>query len=508
MDVVITGILHAITPFNLLFIVLGVSLGILVGAIPGLSAPMAIAIGVPLTYAMHPVSAIAFLIGVHKGGEYGGAISSILINTPGEVSSALTALDGHPLAKQGKPRKALMMSLYASVTGDVFADIVLILSAAPLAILALKMGPAEILGVLIFSFALVATLLGRSLVKGLAAAALGVLAATVGLDPETGGHRLTFGIINLDDGLSLAAVAIGLLAFGEVLVQIEGYFRRTTNDAEVRQISLSGGKDDYLSFREFIGCWRAVLRGSVIGTAIGAMPGLGASVAAFLAYGAERRASKTPEQFGTGKLEGIAAIESANNAVIGSSLVPLLALGIPGSATAALLVGAFLIQGIAPGPFIFERNGEIVYGLFASLMIANLVNLVIGNIGLRFFAFFLAVPRSIILASVAILCVTGGYVADGSMFGVGVMMAFAIFGFLMRKLEFPFIVFLIGYILGPMFERSLRHTVILFDNPGTIITQHPLLPIMIALGVYTAVRGTLAKSRSGTVLARAAAADD
>jgi putative tricarboxylic transport membrane protein len=503
MDVVLAGIAGALDPINVGLVALGVSLGILVGAIPGLSAPMAIAIAVPLTYTLSPVSAIAFLLGVHKGGEYGGAISSILINTPGEVSSALTALDGYPLARKGMPRKALMMSLYASVAGDVFADLVLIVSAAPLALLALRMGPAELLGVLIFSFAFIASLLGGSLPKGLFALALGMLLATIGLDLETGGDRFTFGVLDLQDGLPLVSVAIGVLALGEVLVQMERYFLAGGAEVEGERVPLRGGPDDRLTWAELKGCARAILRGSLIGTGVGALPGLGASVAAFLAYGAERRASKTPELFGTGKLEGIAAIESANNAVIGSSLIPLLTLGVPGSATAALIVGAFLIHGITPGPFVFREHPAVIYGLFASLMLANLLNLVIGNVGLRFFAMFLAIPRRIIVACTALLCATGAYVSAGSMFGVGVMLIFAVVGYFMRKLHFPFIVFLIGFILGPMFERSLRTTVILYDDPLTLAVQHPLLPILAALGCYFAWRGLRAKARPDSVLAHA-----
>lgn len=508
MDVILAGIAGAFEPVNVAFIALGVSLGILVGAIPGMSAPMAVAIGVPLTYAMSPVSAIAFLLGVHKGGEYGGAITSILINTPGEVSSALTALEGHPLARQGKPRKALMMSLYASVTGDVLADIVLIVSAAPLAVLALRMGPAEILGVLIFSFAFISSLLGRSVPKGVFALALGMLLAAVGLDMETGTERLTFGILELQDGLPLVAIAIGVLAFGEVLFQIETYSRASSAERDRSRIALGTSEDDHLSWRELKGCWRSLLRGSMIGTAVGALPGLGASVAAFLAYGAERRASTTPQKFGTGKLEGLAVIESANNAVIGASLIPLLTLGIPGSATAALIVGAFLIHGITPGPFIFEEDAVIVYGLFASLMLANLVNLIIGNLGLRFFAMFLAIPRRFIIASTALLCLTGAYVSAGSMFGVGIMLIFAVVGYFMRKLEIPFIVFLIGFILGPMFERSLRHTVILFDDPVSVSLQHPLLPILSIVGFYSAWRGIKARARHGGALSGPGSADE
>jgi putative tricarboxylic transport membrane protein len=382
------------------------------------------------------------------------------------------------------------------------------LSAAPLAILALKMGPPELLGVLIFAFAFVSSLLGRSVLKGVFALSLGMMLATVGLDIETGGERLTFGILELQDGLPLVAIAIGVLAFGEVLVQIERYFSQRANEPELARIKIGSGTNDYLSWRELRGCWRSILRGTAIGTCVGALPGLGASVAAFLAYGAERRASKTPEEFGTGKLEGLAAIESANNAVIGASLIPLLTLGIPGSATAALIVGAFLIHGITPGPFVFEENPEVIYGLFASLMLANFVNLVIGNVGLRFFAMVLAVPRRVIMASATILCVTGAYVSAGSMFGVGIMLIFAVLGYFMRKLEFPFIVFLIGFILGPMFERSLRHTVILFDGPLTLALQHPLLPILTILGLYSAWRGIRAKAMPGNAFLQASAGDE
>jgi putative tricarboxylic transport membrane protein len=408
------------------------------------------------------------------------------------VSSALTALDGHPLAKQGKPRKALLMSLYSSVAGDVFADLVLILSAAPLAIWALRMGPPEILAVLVFAFAFIAGLLGKSFAKGLLALALGLLLATVGLDLETGGERLTFGVLDLLDGIPLVSVGIGVLALGEILVQLEEHFRRGAAD-EAAPVRVGTNADDGLSWRELRGCWRAILRGSMIGTAVGALPGLGASVAAFLAYGAERRASRTPQEFGTGKLEGIAAVESANNAVIGSSLIPLLTLGIPGSATAALIVGAFLIHGITPGPFVFQQNAAVIYGLFASLMLANLANLLIGNLGLRFFALFLAIPRPIILAAATLLCVTGAYVSTGSLFGIGIVLGFGALGYALRKLEIPFIVFLIGFVLGPMFERALRNTVNLFDDPVTLALEHPLLPVLVVLGAFVVWRGAAGK---------------
>ncbi len=499
MEAITAGILSALDPVNVAFILLGVTLGIVVGAIPGFSAPMAVAIGVPLTYAMNPVSAIAFLLGVHKGGEYGGAITSILINTPGEVSSALTALEGYPLARQGKPRKALLMSLYASVSGDILADLVLIISAAPLAVLALRMGPPEMLGVLIFSFAFISGFLGRSLMKGIAALAAGMLLATIGLDIETGSERFTFGVLEMQDGLPMVAIAIGVLVLGEVLFQIEEYFQGTSADRRTARIALTNDEYDHLSMEEFRKSLPAILRGSVIGTAVGALPGLGASVAAFLAYGYERRVSKTPEKFGSGKLEGLAAIESANNAVIGSSLIPLLTLGIPGSATAALIVGAFLIHGITPGPFVFSENPEVIYGLFVSLMLANIVNLFVGNIGLRFFAMLLAIPRRLIVSAAALLCMTGAYVSTGSMFGVGVMLIFGVAGYFMRKFEYPYIVLLIGFILGPMFERALRHTVVLLNGQPVLVFQHPLLLVLVGLAGFSIWRSTRARTTGSEV---------
>lgn len=489
MDAAIAGVAGAFDPVNVAFIVLGVTLGIVIGAIPGFSAPMAVAIGVPLTYAMNPVSAIAFLLGVHKGGEYGGAITAILINTPGEVSSALTAVEGYPLARHGKPRKALLMSLYASVSGDILADLVLIVSAAPLAVLALQMGPPEMLGVLIFSFAFISSFLGRSLLKGLVALSAGMLLATVGLDIETGSERFAFGLLELQDGLPLVSLAIGVLVLGEVLLQIEEYFHDRSADRKTVHVVLKHDQNDGLSLREFRSSLPAILRGSVIGTGVGALPGLGASIAAFLAYGYERRISETPEQFGSGSINGLAAIESANNAVIGSSLIPLLTLGIPGSATAALIVGAFLIHGVTPGPFVFSENPEIIYGLFASLMIANVVNLFVGNIGLRFFAMLLAIPRKLIVAAAALLCMTGAYVSSGSMFGVGIMLIFGVLGYFMRKFDYPYIVLLIGFILGPMFERSLRHTIVLLDGQPALVRQHPLLLVLIALAGFAVWRG-------------------
>ena len=379
METILLGVQDALTPAIFVVVLAGVTLGIVVGAIPGLNAPMAIAIAIPLTYYMSPLAALAFLISVNKGGSFGGSISGILLNTPGSPEAAATAIDGHPLARAGYPMKAMKTALGASVAGDLFSDVVLILVAAPLAVVALKLGPVEIMGLIVFAFAMISGLLGGSVAKGLIATALGVFFASIGTDPTMSMPRLDFGYIELQSGIPLMALGIGMLAVSEILVQIENHVRG--GGASVR-IGADRAADDRLGLREFMGMWRTLLRSAAIGTGIGALPGLGATIAGFLGYGAARRASKRSENFGNGEVEGIAGAEAANSAVVGANLIPLLALGIPGNVTAALLVGAFIIHGFAPGPWMFEENGRLIYGMFAAMVIANLANLVIGGFGL------------------------------------------------------------------------------------------------------------------------------
>ena len=482
MEAVLEGLAQAFTPVTLGFVLFGVVLGIVVGAIPGLSSPMAIAIAVPLTFYMSPLAAIAFLLGVNKGGEFGGSISAILLNTPGTPEAAATALDGHPLARQGKAGKALKTALYSSVAGDTFSDVVLILVAAPLAVIALKMGPPELLGVLIFAFTFVTALLGRSMIKGLIAATLGVLLSMVGIDPEAAIPRLTFDVLELEDGLSFAGVAIGLLAFSEVVLQIERSYLRESGAGDGMVAFSRSREDNAFTRRDFRQVRGTVARSAVIGTVVGAIPGLGTSLAGFLGYGAAMKASKHPEEFGKGRLEGVAATEAANSAVVGSNLIPLLTLGIPGNVAAALLAGAFLIHGITPGPMIFRDHAALVYGMFGCLIVANAVNLLVGSVGLRVFALAVRAPRSVVMPSVALLCITGSFVAGGGLFAVATMMVFGVLGYLMRKLDFSIIAFILGFILGPMVERSLRHTVILLDDAQALL-GHPFLILMLALSL-------------------------
>ena len=370
LEQLIAGFGAALDPVNMLFMAVGVALGIVVGILPGLGSVTALSILIPITYYMSPLVAIAFLVGVNKGGTSGGAIPSILLNAPGTPEAAATALDGYPMARAGKPVKAMKAALYASVFGDTLSDAILILVAAPFAAFALNFGPAEFTAIILFSFTLITGLSGRSQIKGAIAAAFGVFLSTIGLDPVESTPRMTFGFVELFDGISLNALAIGTLALSSVIEQIF-QMRRAGIAAHTALSPVVDPLLNRLYAREFWGHWRTLVRSALIGSGVGMLPGLGVSLAAFLGYGAARRASRTPERFGTGTLEGVMATEAANSAVVGANLVPTIALGIPGNIAAALLIGAFMIHGIVPGPFMMEMHGDLVYALFASMLIAN-----------------------------------------------------------------------------------------------------------------------------------------
>jgi len=471
METILLGFSDAFTAMNIVYLFLGISMGILVGAIPGLSGPMAIAIAIPITFYMDPLVAIAFLIGINKGGTFGGSIAAILINTPGSPEAMATTFDGYPLAQKGKAIKALKVALYSSVTGDTFSDMVLILVAAPIASVALKMGPPEILSVIILALALIAALETQSMVKGLIGAALGVLISCVGFDPVSATPRLVFGVMDLQSGLGVVPVGIGLLALSEVWIQMSD---SANQKAKVTFTVSKNKEDNRFTWREYLSLWRTLLRSSLIGTALGALPGLGVTIAAFLGYGAAKRASKNPEEFGKGSVEGIAAAEAANNAVVGSNMIPLFALGIPGNLVAALLIGAFIIHGVQPGPMMFQEHGRIIYGIYGAMIIANFLNLFIGRFGLRLFAKALSAPRSIIYPLVIFICATGTYIAESRMFALYIMVGFGIIGFLFRKLKISVVTLIIGNILGPMFESSLQQTLIITRNNPLLIIQRPI----------------------------------
>ncbi|WP_460274386.1 tripartite tricarboxylate transporter permease [Celeribacter sp. ULVN23_4] len=490
---VINGLTDALTLYNIAFIAIGVILGQFVGALPGIGAVIVMAIAIPFTFTLEPLAAIAMIVGVAKGGLVGGAIPAILLNTPGTADAAATAMDGYPLARKGKSMKAMKMALYSSVTGDTISDIVLITVSAPLAVMALKMGPVEILALMILAFSVIAGLVGETVSKGLIAAFLGLLAATVGLDPQHATPRLYFGYYELFDGIPVVPAAVGLLSASEILRRASALRSQPITAGLVP--SSDRREDRRVSFSEYWSCKFVLLRGTAIGTAIGAVPGIGSTVAAFMSYTSTKRRSKTPEAFGQGAIEGVAATESANSAVMGANLIPMLTLGIPGSVSAALVISAFILHGIQPGPLLFQEQGRLVYGLFGSMLLANVVNLFAGLWGIKLWTRVISAPTSVIYPAAMVLCIAGTYISTGSVFGVAIMVIGAALGWLMTTIHISVVVFVIAFFLGPQFERSLAQTLVILDGHPAAIMGHPIAIILLCMAIFVVASQALSNRK-------------
>ncbi len=480
LEQLLTGFEAALTLTNVAFIAAGITLGIIIGAIPGLGSVTALAVLIPITYYMSPLAAIAFLVGVNKGGTSGGAIPAILLNSPGTPEAAASALDGYPMAKKGQAQRAMKFALYSSVTGDMISDLLLIILVVPFAAIALQFGPLEFTSILLFAFALLAGISGNSLIKGLISIFLGIFLATIGLDPVNSTARMTFDQVNLFDGLSLTALAIGALALASVVEQMFDLWRDGGEKANLVGRPMSDS-DSHLPIGEFLSHWKTILRSALIGTGVGMLPGLGVTLAAFLSYGAARRASPNPESFGTGNPKGIIATEAANSAVVGANLIPTIALGIPGNIAAALLISAFIIHGIVPGPFMMTMYGDLIYALFASMLMANVIHLIIGKLGIPVWAWVARAPKALILPVVLVLCVVGVYLPGQSMFDVGTMLVFAGVGLAMRRTGFSLVCLVIGFLLGDMFETSLRQSLLLYKTDYWAIINSPIATTFLVL---------------------------
>jgi len=486
--------------FNVLaYITLGLFIGYIVGVLPGLSRATAIALLIPITYKLPPLAGISFLIGVSKGGNTGSALTAILINVPGEPQSVVTALDGYPLTLQGKAQKALKLALIASVLGDFIATLVLVALAQPLAVLAVGMGPVELTAVLIFAITFIAAVSGHSFYKGLIAGFLGLLLAAPRLDMETGQPRLTFGFADLSDGVPLLAVAIGTLALSEMLVQIDKGWRGSYLHKGA-QLKAGTPENSRLSREEFLTCLPTILRSTFVGIGIGSIPGMGASLSSFLAYAWTKRRDKDPESFGKGRLEGVAAAESADNASVPAGLIPMFAIGLPSSASAALLMGAFMLNGLTPGPFLFRDDAVLVYSIFAGMILASGIMLIMGMVGQNLFARLISVSEVILVPIIIFLCVIGAYLEGSGMFSVYLMLVFAFLGYFMKKYDFSFITFLIGFILGPIAELSLRQAMIITDGKISSLTNHPiaiLFLVLAALSIWSFASMRTLQERTG-----------
>jgi putative tricarboxylic transport membrane protein len=484
-----------LSPLVIAYIVIGVLLGYIVGALPGMNRTTAIAVALPFTFTMSPAAALSFLIGINKGGAAGSAVSAILLNVPGEPSSVVTTYDGYPMTKKGQAQKALKVAILASVAGDVFATMVLILLAQPIARFAIGLGPIELASILVFSITFIAAVSGESFLKAMIAGLLGLLLSAPGIDIETGMPRLTFGFLELHDGVPLLAVAIGTLALSEILVRIDEGWRGSHQYPGPPEAG--GSKADRgLSFEEVGRITPAILRGSLVGTGIGLLPGLGATLASFLSYTWVSRRSKTPEAFGKGAPEGVAASESADNATVPAALIPVFAIGVPGSLSTALLMGAFMMHGLTPGPFLFQESGDVVFAIYLGMVLASAALLAVGLFGQRIFSLVIQVRETVILPGIVFLCVVGAYMEGGGMFGVYLMLIFGFVGYFMKKFDYSFVTFVVGYVLGPMAELTIRQALIISNSDPAVLLDHPIAILFLLLAVFSIWRFASAGARS------------
>lgn len=465
---------------NLSAVVFGTVAGIFLGAMPGLTSTVGIALLIPFSFYMTPLAAIAMMYGVNKGGTYGGSIPAILLHVPGTPAAACTQLDGYPLTRQGKHGKALQMAAYASAIGDTLSDIVLVLFTVKLAGFALKFGPPEFFTVILFALTIIGSVTGRSVIKGLLSAFAGLLLATVGLDPITSMPRFDFGITELSSQLPLVPILIGIFSVSEIIIQAE---KAVTKGKGLTIAPKSQNPaDNRVSWLELRSCLKVIFRSYFWGQLIGILPGIGSAISCWVGYGEAKRTSKHPERFGKGALEGVAASEAANNAVCGANLIPLLTLGVPGSTDIAVLMGVFLIHGINPGPRIFVDQPQLVYGIFASGFIAILIYLLVGLFAaVRIGSIVASISRAIIFPGVLVLCWMGSYAINTSVFDTGLMVFFGILGYLMRKFDFSLPALVIAFMLGSKFEISLRRSLLMSGGSLTIFLSRPICIFFIGL---------------------------
>lgn len=457
-------------------IAVGVVIGIICGALPGLSASTTVALMVPFTFGMDPIVAILLLVSVYQGAEYGGSITSIAVGMPGTASAAATVLDGYELTKQGKPGLALTISVVASTVGGIAGAIVLFAFSEPLANVALSFGAPEYFSLAVFGLAIIASLAGDNLLKGFLVMFMGLFLGTVGLDGFTGEERYVFGVAKLMDGLGLIPALIGLFAMSNVFTGMED----TLDNIKSVKLSFEVPK-----LREVIGLWKVYLHSSVIGSLIGVLPGAGATIASFICYNEAKRFSKRKDLFGRGSLEGIAAPECGNNAVVGAALIPLLTLGIPGSATAAVLVGALMLHNIQPGPLLFQTNGEIVYGIFAGLVASSLFQLLFGLLGVSLWIKIISAPKPILLAVITALSVIGAYGFNNSMVDVWIMLGFGLLGYILMKIHFPVTPVVLGLVLGEILEENYRRALMVSEGSHAIFVTHPISAGLLILAVLS-----------------------
>jgi putative tricarboxylic transport membrane protein len=478
-----TGFSVALAPENLMFGFLGVLIGTAVGVLPGLGPSVAIALLLPLTFGLEPTTAFILFGGIYYGTMYGGSTTSILINTPGDAASSVSTFEGYPMAKKGLGGVALATSAIGSFIGGTFATFMLMIAATSLASATLWFGPPEYFALMLFALTMVTGMAGKSMPRALFALALGLGLAMIGIDLQTGENRLTFGVQELYGGIDVALGAVGLFAVGEALWLIAAPPSGPTEQLPTNRLWLK--MDEWK--RSFVP-W---IRGSLVGFSSGLLPGTGATFATFMAYGVERRFAKNPQEFGKGAIEGLAGPEAANNAAAGASMVPLLALGIPGSATTAIMLVAFQLYGLQPGPTLLDNNKELVWGLIASLYVANVLLVVLNLPLVGLWVQLLRIPKGLLTSIILVFSTVGAYSLQGSLGDVVIVWLLGVAAFLLRRYGFPIAPVLLGLVLGPLIEQDLRRSLAMSSGDFSIFLTRPIAASILALiaviAVYRAV---------------------
>jgi len=482
----LNGFGHLIQSGSILALFIGVFLGIIIGALPGLTATMGIALLIPFTYGMDPAYALSLMVGIFAGGIYGGSISAILLRTPGTPAAGATVLDGYPLAQKGQAGKALAVSTIASALGGLIGALILTFLAPQIAKIAVLFGPPEYALLGVYGLSMISYVAGRSMAKGIFMGLLGILISTIGIDPISGFPRFTFGQLNLLNGLSLLPVLIGLFAAAQAFEGVEKCDEPQAQQAKITKIGISG--------KEFIRILPHIVKSAFIGTFVGAVPGTGTDIAAFLSYGEAKRASKNGAEFGTGVIEGVAAPESGNNACVNGAMIPMFTLGIPGEAATAVMLGGLMLLGLQPGPLLFRDNPQVIYTVFASTITSNLLILALGLLGARFFAKVLQLPTKLITTMIFVLAIIGSYAMRNNAFDVGVTIIAGFLGYILTKADYPVPPLLLGLILGPLVEANLGRTVIISEGNYLIFFTRPLCWLFWALILYTVI-SNITKSR-------------
>lgn len=465
---------------NIFIIIGGVGAGLIFGAVPGLSTTMAIALCLPLTFGMDTNAGLSLLLGLYIGGFSGGLVSAILLNVPGTAASVATTFDGYPMANRGQAGKALGLGICSSFAGGLISIIALIFVSPLLAGIAIKFGSFEYFSLMLFALTMIVTMSSKNILRGTMSGILGMLFAMIGGAPIDGLPRLTFGNSELNGGLNTVAVLIGIFAVSELFLLVRNGGRTDTETVKESKMKGFG-----FSIAEWVKQTTNIIRSSVIGVLIGILPGIGGSLASIVSYDIAKKTSKHSEKFGTGIPDGIVASESANNAAIGGAMIPLLSLGIPGDAVTALLLGAMTMQGIAPGPLLFSSNPKLIYFIFIVLLVANLAMLILEFGAIRGFVHLLRIPKNILLPAISLLCILGAYGLSHRVFDVVTICVFGIIGYFMKKWEFSFQPFIIGYIIGPSTELYFRRSLMYSDNSILPFFTSPISCIFIIVSVIS-----------------------